>query len=198
MNSKIERLSHAADEYEQQIDYSNLSPWMQQAFDKINGYSLTTQVQQSMQGRPRYATVEDAVRDMRERTGLDQYLKTSADRKADGTLTKSALQAIVDEVNVPEVIKNKPDSQEIVQFVKNRIQSSNGNIKVPEIQYDLFSTFQSVSAGDVEEYDVIQWLNTLVKDAKIDSESRQDYSNIGKIDYTSDFEQDDPFKNMSR
>lgn len=196
---RVQRLSEEPTVASQETDYSNLSPWMQQAFDRINGFSVVNQINQSISGRPRYATVEDAVKDMRERTGLDKFLneKTSSERKADGTLTRSAQLSIINEINVPDVIKNNSDADNIITFVRNRVDSTNGAVKIPELQHELFNTFQSLSANDVEDTNVIDWINGLITEAQANhTYDSKDYSGLGKLDLTNETPNDEMFQNM--
>jgi hypothetical protein len=201
MNCKVQKLSDDIVSEANNSDYSNLSSWMQQALDNLNGYSTVNSINNSLHGRSRYATVEDAVKDMRERTGLDKYLtqKSSQDRTADGKLTRSAAFSIIAEINLPESITNSPKAESIISFVKNRIDSSNGNVKVPELQHELFSTFDSISAGDVEDESVVRWLSDMIANVKSDNKYDSDSNNslIGKLDLTESPQENELFQSLN-
>lgn len=100
-----------------------LSPWLQHVSNQLAKQQETaveksriranmiSQVNNIMKNPPRYATVDDAVTDMRERTGLNEYLKqvakdernvktASADpRDDDGLLTRGAAKSLVAQIS---------------------------------------------------------------------------------------------------
>jgi hypothetical protein len=125
--------------------------------------------------KQRFATVEDKVKYMRERVGLDQYLSkikaeqnTKIIREANGKLTVEAAKSIVAQINsIPKFPKTLEKSQNAKEAIQAFINSSISGIKgmratIPQLQYDILSVFGKrfgLAPQDVENDDVIIYLN---------------------------------------
>ena len=165
-----------ADDVEEQ---GELSPWLKNVADQLakqqqsvveksrRRANMINQVNNILKNPPRYATVDDAVQDMRERTGLNSYLKNiSANvktasvetRDEDGWLTEGAAKLIVAQITskkkllskanflglapgaeIPEVLKQYGDNavEDIIYFVKNNIENSPLSASIPQISHDI-------------------------------------------------------------
>lgn len=126
--------------------------------------------------KPRYPSVEAAVQDMQERTGLTKYRnQLKANEK---TNRKVANEEI-------EMFKQFPD---IKQTIDNYIHDTHGNMAIPEI----VDHIRTIHKNDVQ--DGAMWaspsLLTYIKEKNdLEKENHPDshnYQNLGKVDYFSD------------
>ena len=82
-----------------------------------------------------YATVDDAVRDMQERTGLGEYLKRVSNKlKADKTASENIQEDVFSDLN-PKL------KESILNFCANKISTHRGQVTVPAIQHDVLMIF---------------------------------------------------------
>ncbi len=174
-----------------------LSPWMNSFVNSIHNAetaveqarkrqiqqaSIVNQINNVMANPPRYATVEDAVKDMRDRTGLNSYLMTVKQAEQKEKFKKIIAQFNSDEkVNVPESIKKYgPEAVEtILNFVKNTLDNSKLS-SIPQIQYDIIKVLGpqiGIDYKDVENDEVVEFLNELVIENELKNPSQQDNSN---------------------
>ena len=143
--------------------------WLDSFADKIEEASQTTAVEVARQrsqvtmhdqissimmgGTPSssYATVDDAVRDMQERTGLGEYLKRVSNKlKADKTASEiaSEIDGKLEECdNLAENSAFKDLSpklkESIINYCMNKISTHRGQVTVPDVQHDVLMTFKS-------------------------------------------------------
>lgn len=129
--------------------------WLDSFADKIQEASQTTAVQVArersqatvheqinsimMGGSPSssYATVDDAVRDMQERTGLGEYLKRVSNKlKADKTASENIESDAFEGLNA----KLK---ESIINYCTNKISTHRGQVTVPAVQHDVLTTFKN-------------------------------------------------------
>lgn len=175
----------------EEICSGQLSPWMQALVDRQPNAvdearkrqqraSVITEVNTIMANPPRYATVDDAVKDMRERTGLNQYLSAKqADNKKkrqdNGTLTRESASKIVSivqpETEVPEALAKYQGALDgIINYVRNTVRNSRGlGVSVPQLVYDVQSIFgpqYGILSQDMNSPEVIEFLSDLLSEEK--------------------------------
>lgn len=137
---------------------------------KRNSQSYLQQIVNIIGNPPRYATVEDAVQDMRERTGLNAYLdkmKTADNGESKKKVNKSASEKCV----LPESLsKYKDVAEDIENFVQNNINNTHGLAStVPQLQYDILSVFglrYGIESQDVMNHEVAKYLNDCILEAQ--------------------------------
>ena len=122
-------------------------------------------------------TVQAVVDEYVQATGLSVYLKTVAENK-----TKNASEEIEFLTKVSPELKNK-----IINFVNNRADSFKGYTPTLSIQEEVFSAFQSngLDVTDVYESGFQNYVSNLLEAKRLEFPSKNDYSNLGKIDNVS-------------
>jgi hypothetical protein len=160
--------------------------------------SLYQQISHIMNTKSKYPSVQAAVDDMMQRSGLTAYLqgvKTSTE-ETDGTTKTAADQndAFIKEVPV-EIEGKKHDELPIVikkcpaigRTLENYIKSTRGNLPVPAIILKL----QSIHSGDVsdardwEDEDLIRLVSKKNLQAKKDNPAvYENYDNLGASEFS--------------
>jgi len=141
-----------------QSDASNSDDhWLREFENKLQktsvqprGNSLHDQISSIMNSKSKYPSVQAAVDDMMQRSGLTDYLqtKTSSDEELDPTKRRKTAQDQNDgkgkkkDPKTPQVIQEKPS---ILQTLKRIIRESRGNLSVPT----LINRLRSLHANDV-------------------------------------------------
>jgi hypothetical protein len=193
----ISKISETSAEIESS---DGLSPWMNSFVNSVHNAetaveqarkrqiqqaSIVNQINNVMANPPRYATVEDAVADMRDRTGLNTYLITMKQAEQKSKLKKIIAQFNSEElVNVPESLKKYgPEAvEQIINFVRNTL-DNNRTATVPQLQYDLIKVIGSqlgIDYKDIENEEVISFLNNMILDNKLSNPQQiENSSNIG-------------------
>lgn len=180
-----------------------LSPWLKSFADNIGNkpeptavdlsrkraQSIVSTINVLMANPPRYATVEDAVEDMRDRTGLNEYIRKVTSSSKKKTLNKSAkdLVSLINETmsddnsdkeldndaeDIPDVLKKYPqDAQDnIISFIKNNINDAHGlYVTIPQLQYDILHLFgykYGLSSHEIEDPDFIRFLSKMLEGAE--------------------------------
>jgi hypothetical protein len=154
--------------------------------------SLFDQINSIMNRKSKYPSVEAAVDDMKERSGLTAYLnKTSTTDKISPVLNKKTAsdnnQAIDKKIDiVPIVIKKKPVIQKTLE---NYIKDTRGNLPIPAIIDKLRSIHQNdvSDAKDWEDDKLIRLVSKLNLDAKSNNPTLyENYGNLGVRDQAVD------------
>lgn len=159
--------------------------------------TLYYQINSIMNGRSKYPSVQAAVDDMMQRSGLVDYLqKVKVSEEQELSQKKTAgddnnimhKQIDVEDV-MPVVIKKCPS---IKNTIENYIKDTRGNLSIPAI----IAKVQGIHSGDVseaqdwEDENLIKFVSKLNLEAKKNNMSGfQDYNNLGKRD-TQDSESD--------
>ena len=141
-----------------QSDASNSDDhWLREFENKLQktsvqprGNSLHDQISSIMNSKSKYPSVQAAVDDMMQRSGLTDYLqtKTSSDEESDSTKPRKTAQdqnngkSKKDDPKTPQVIQEKPS---ILQTLERVIRESRGNLSVPTI----INRLRSLHANDV-------------------------------------------------
>lgn len=139
-------------------------------------YSIYDQISSIMHGnKPKYPSVEAAVTDMRERTGLAEYTKQLR-AKEEQSQSKTAN----DHMSV-ELFNKIP---QIKQTIDNYIIDTHGNQLVPEI-LDRIKSIHRKDVSDNSEWTSPSLLTYIYKRNKEEKEMHPDsisYNNLGKLD----------------
>jgi hypothetical protein len=159
--------------------------------------TLYYQINSIMNGKSKYPSVDAAVEDMMQRSGLNDYLhkvkvsdQTAVQKKTADDNDAMHKKVEVEKV-IPVVIKKCPDIQHTIE---NYIRDTKGNISVPAI----ISKIQGIHRNDVsdaqdwEDDDLIRFVSKLNLEAKKNNPAAfENFSNLGERDsQTSDSEID--------
>lgn len=173
--------------------------WLRQFEDKLQktsvqprGNNLYDQISTIMNSKSKYPSVQAAVDDMMQRSGLTDYLQTKTSSKEDSVLSKSRKTASEHEHHhkhkhdskMPKVIQNKPS---ILNTLDNIIKDSKGNLSVPAI----ISRLRSLHAADIsdeglwEDDKLIRLVSQRNLQAKTSNPSSYDnFSQLGQNDHS--------------
>ena len=157
--------------------------------------SLFEQINSIMNTRSKYPSVEAAVEDMKERSGLTAYLKTLNKISEDdvgGAATKKTASEGAPTVGAekkdktPVVLRKKP---EILRTIENYIRDTKGNLPVPAIIQKVQSIHQ-VDVSDPKDWEddnLIRLVSKLNLSAKRDNPGvYENYDNLGRRDTVND------------
>lgn len=180
-----------------------LPQWMRNLADTLHknsvqpyhNESLYDQISSVMNGtKSKYLNVEDAVKDMQQRSGLLDYRNKIEAQK--NSSPKIAQMAAVP--NKTEVIRLFEDKPQIKDTFDNYIEDTNGNLTIPGI----VERIRSIHRGDVtddsmwEDENLLQYVNNKNIDVKKKYPSSDaDSSNLGRLnhfDEDADPTDDDP------
>ena len=195
---KINTVSAEGGGYEVEQE-GTVAPWLKQFAKALNKQDTIVQqarrrnqaagyldhVQNILINRPRYATVEDAVKDFRKRTGLDSYLdEIKQSKKAPDKITKKAsvasrmktlaqmgLKKKVATDQIPGSLAQYPEAAEdIAAYVKNRIEDLHAlGVSIPQLQQGILETFSvrhGIQDKDIYNADVEKWLSDKIEAAQ--------------------------------
>lgn len=134
--------------------------------------SIVNQVNNVIRNPNRYATVDDAVKDMRQRTGLEDYLQKIKQAEV-GAQKKRAFQ-IVAYINsnkeVPQILKKYQNCEDIVNYINNSINNKHGlGVSIASTQDDILRFFGpkcGITAQDVYDESVMQYISDVIFEAK--------------------------------
>ncbi len=173
--------------------------WLKQFQNKLereavqskSNQSVFEQITSIMNSKSKYPSVEAAVEDMKERSGLKAYLenKLSNDKKLPKTASDEN-NAIHKQIDLPIVIKKYPP---IKSTIENYIKDTKGNLPIPAIIDKIKSIHKSdVShAEDWEDEKLVRLVSALNLKAKKDNPAILDNpGNLGTLDVLDDSEID--------
>lgn len=129
-------------------------------------YSILNQISNMVSDKPRHATVDSIVNEMRERTGLDDYLKRISAKSAD--IKKNLkVEANKTESSLPKSLsKYKNCSDDIINYINNTIENSHGmGVTIPQLQHDILHTFgkrHGLETQDVLNDEVAKYINDCI------------------------------------
>ena len=140
--------------------------------------SIFEQINTIMNGKSKYTSVEAAVEDMKERSGLKAYLN-----KINKQSEENIVQTKTAEVNKPKIIQECPM---IENTLKNIIESTEGFLPVPAILEKLRSLHSSdVSTGSsFDDEDLVRFVHEMNKSEREKHQVDEEYSNLGSIDHS--------------
>lgn len=176
--SPISRISDEDAGY--QKESYNLSPWMQRVMDQAtrqtavqqarSRQSIVNDINGIIAHPPRYATVDDAVEDMRERTGLNSYLQTIRANESKEKIKQIVASIQESDVKIPESLAKYNFDEDLINYINNTIDNSHGiSVKVTQLQHDILHTFgysKRLEAQDVWNDEVAEFLSKLVENAR--------------------------------
>lgn len=194
----VNRISEEGAGYQKE-SYDNLTPWMRRVMDQISRkqqsaveqgrarQSIVNQVNNLMANPPRYATVDDAVADMRERTGLNHYLnkvQASEDKKKRIKLRNTVANIMGDsDKKIPDSLEKYNISDQLIQFIRNIIQNGHGlSAQIPHLQDEIlrnFSRTKNIAPEDVLNDEVQNFLSDLIFEEQSQLPQEQSNYNIG-------------------
>ncbi len=163
--------------------------------------SMLDQISYLIDKKPRYASVESAVKDMQERTGLSEYIKRLSVKNEGEKKIAQEKEPVIDVEKILE--KFGPElAKKVMTFVKNKVESSEGNLATGAIIADLVRTLKGdgLDEADVSTSDFSAWINQMrdkvkerfpANDVKDDCNFGKDVPDNQNID-----EGNDVFKNM--
>jgi hypothetical protein len=163
---------HSQDNEDLEVHSEKLSPMLSQfaksvapqnAVDQArsrNAQSFMQQLTSIMTGKQRYATVDDAVKDMQERTGLTVHLENikSAKKKV------NKLAEDTTDSQIPESLSKYDFADDILSYINNNIKNSGGGSSIASIQYDLLSVFPKLDPSDVMTDEVAKYISNCIYD----------------------------------
>lgn len=159
--------------------------------------SLFDQINSIMNGKSKFSTVDAAVQDMKERSGLTAYLekinKSSEEEVSSNKKVASDNQQAIDKrIEMEPIVMQKHPN--IKKTLENYIKDTKGNLPVPAIIEKIRSIHQSdvPDAKDWDDDKLIILVSKLNLGAKKDNQSNFDfnYSNLGRRDVGTDSEID--------
>ncbi len=133
-------------------------------------YSILNQISNMVSDKPRHATVDSVIKEMRERTGLDDYLKRIS-AKVD--IKKNLkVEANKTESDLPKSLsKYKNCADDIVNYIKNTIDNTHGmGVTIPQLQHDILYTFgkrHGLETQDVLNDEVAKYINDCIVMAQL-------------------------------
>jgi hypothetical protein len=162
---------HWLNRFQQSLSKNAVQPKRESLFDQINSI---------MNKKSKYPSVEAAVRDMQERSGLTAYLNSleKTSEKEEIAPTKK----VASNQNLPVVIQKNP---EILKTIENYIRDSKGNLPVPAI-IDKVQAIHRSDVPDAKDWDdnkLIMLVSKLNLGAKSNNPTNyENYSNLGTRD----------------
>lgn len=145
-----------------------------------NANSIVQQVNSIMTGKSRYATVDDAVKDFTERTGLSTYLETvKSAEEAKKKVNKSASEGS----QVPESLAQYDFADQVVSYIQNNIKNSNAySVAIPALQADILEIFgrRGLQSQDVMNDEFERYLSDCIYDAQKMLPPEHQNNNIGR------------------
>lgn len=165
--------------------------------------SMYDQISNIMNGNSRFATVDEAVSDMKERTGLSVYLNQIAAAEnqiktaqsparppiaqtADAADTNVAIEVELGGTLIPEIVSKINGLDE---FLRKFIEARYGNTSVSSVTSELVKLFSNngFTPNDEDNADLKHYINELIIEEKKNHLARNNVNpNMGRIEYTSE------------
>jgi hypothetical protein len=153
---------------------------------------LSDQIKSIMTGKSRYPSVEAAVQDMKDRTGLTAFLNKQSDNNLNNNSIKTASdnnEVIEKQIplteRIPMIIKNFPT---VKSTIENVVRSTRGNLSLPAI----IDRVQSIHRNDVadakdwEDPNLLGYISRLNLKEKQNNTSVESNTNLGVREYAYD------------
>jgi len=150
--------------------------------------SILDQISSLVVTRPKHSTVDSIVDELRERTGLKQYLENLSRGSSEDSLKKKLNRkadrhTLNNDNKLPKSLSQYRCADNIVSFVNNTIETMHGKgVTIPQLQQDILSTFGSrygISSKDVMNNEVAKYLNDCIISAQTGASLPEDNPNIG-------------------
>ncbi len=173
---------HWLKEFESTLQKTSVQPAGRSLFDEISSVMRNS--------KSKYPSVQAAVDDMMQRSGLTDYLDNVKLSEEDTTnqakKTAQAMPPKKDDSKVPDIIKQKPS---VLRTLENIIKETRGNMPVPAI----ISRLHALHAADIadegawEDDKLIRLVSQLNLQAKKDNPGSYDnYDQLGQGDHQND------------
>lgn len=173
--------NHWLKQFETKLEKTSVQPRGQSLFDEISTIMSNS--------KAKYPSVQAAVDDMMQRSGLTDYLENVkvSDNKETGKskIATAQLKTMVEDSKLPEIIKMHP---QIMRTLENIIKETKGNIPVPAIISRLHALHASdiVDEGAWDDERLIRLVSSLNLKAKKDNpDSYVNLDNLGQGDRVS-------------
>lgn len=143
----------------------------------VKAYNPYAEIQSLFNPKSKYRTVDEAVKDMQDRSGLAKYLtsvKTSIDKQntkiayvAPDTDNKyvSPMEAMKSKTELPELIKEHP---ELEQFIEERAKTSKGTMAIPAIQHAISKVLGT--SDKVYEENLVGYIHGKLSEYKVEKD----------------------------
>lgn len=127
---------------------------------QIDSNSIVNQISSILNNNPVFGSVEDKVKDMQERTGLKNYLRSKA--------------------SLDHLEPTLKDS--VINFITNLVKNHHGNIPIAAVLHDTLETFspRGLKEADLGEEDFIKEILDLIKEERDKGKNNTPDLNIGK------------------
>ncbi len=138
-----------------------------------NAESFMQQLTSLMVNKPRYATVDDAVKDMQERTGLNIHLEN----------VKSAKKKVNKEASyqIPESLQKYDFADDVAAYIRNNIQNTGATgASIAAIEHDLLSVFPKLDPSDIMNDEVAKFISDCIYSEQSQLSPEVNAPNLGK------------------
>jgi hypothetical protein len=163
------------------------------------------QITDILGNKSRYATVEEAVKDLQDRTGLAKYLQMCEAEQAEVTKvaqdindthvkepkTEEELEVTLDpdsdEMKYPKLLQDHP---EIKKFIENFVKSRNGFVHVPAVVESIRIIFRNdnFTSDELEDKHLRKFINEVIIKEKAlhEGDNAGIDIDLGKLDHSTD------------
>lgn len=166
--------------------------------------ALFDQISDILGTKSRYATVEEAVQDLQDRTGLAKYLQMCEAEQAEVRKTAQEMHVHTepvkteedlevtldpdsDEMQYPKLLKDFP---QIKQFIENFVKSRNGFVHVPAVVESIRIIFRNedFSSDELEDKHLRKFINEVIIKEKAlhEGDHAGVDTDLGKLDHSTD------------
>lgn len=145
-----------------------------------NANSIVQQVNSIIAGKSRYATVDDAVKDMTERTGLSTYLDTI---KSAEESKKKVNKNASEDLQIPSSLAQYDFAGQVISYIQNNIKNSNAHsVAIPALQADILEIFgrRGLQSQDVMNDEFEKYLSDCIYEAQKMLPPEYQNNNIGR------------------
>lgn len=148
--------------------------------------SLYSQINSIMNTKSKHTSVSAAVEDMMRRSGLTAYL-SNVKTSEDTTNKKASEEEVKKNYKNPEpLIFSHKEGKNVLNFLKNRIQSTKGSTSISALKETARSVFHNTISEDKywEDPNLTVFINNLISQEKNkhSHETNSNNNNLGKID----------------
>jgi hypothetical protein len=172
----------------QSDEFSSEDHWLKQFEDKLQktsvqprGKSIYEEITSIMNSKSKYPSVQAAVDDMMQRSGLNTYLETV--KESDNKMLSTKTAQLIDS-NLPRVIKEVPGVQ---RTLENIVTESKGNLPISAIIQRLHSLHTKDTADESvwDDDNFVRYVSQKNLEAKRHNPGIfENYDSLGKIDHT--------------
>lgn len=158
--------------------------------------SLYDQINSVMNIKSKYTSVSAAVEDMMQRSGLTAYLdnvKVSEENINKKVAEESAKEVKKNSKQVKPLLMSLKDGKNVLDFIKNRAESTKGSISVPALKETTRAVFNNKVSDDRywEDPQLLIYIHNVVSDEKKKHHrDEQQNGNFGKIQVNINYDAD--------